>query len=76
MSDSTTSKETTDQPIATRKPISLRFLAIVAVLGVAAYFVAPKVMEYVMFLQEKGKATQAPTFNNVPEGRPPAPVSE
>jgi hypothetical protein len=75
MSDSASPTETTVQPTTGRKAISARFLVIIAVLGVTAYFGVPQVMKYVMFLEEKGKASQPPTFNKTPEGRPPSPVA-
>lgn len=56
-----------------KKPLSMRFLIAVILVGVGAYFAGPHVMTYVMLLQEGAKARGPAIERTVPEGRPSLP---
>jgi hypothetical protein len=51
-------------------PISLKFLAIAGLLGVVAFFSAPKVMTYILYLEERAKAKAPAEKREVPTERP------
>ena len=59
-----------------RKPISIGFLLVVIVLGVAGYFAGPYIMTYAMLLQEKAKAEGPAIQNPTTEERPSMPMGE
>lgn len=53
-----------------KKPISIRFLIVVILVGVGAYLAGPRIMTYVMLLQEGAKARGPVIEREAPEGRP------
>lgn len=61
----------TESSESKRRPvISLKFVVIIGVVAVAAYFGTAPLMTYMMYLQEKAKTEAAPTVHTAPSERP------